>query len=974
MASDDQSKLRKHAQLRKHAEARLGPQAEHLSDMSPEELRDLVHELQTSQIELEMQNEELRRAQEELLESRDDEATRRAHEHLSLALQGAGAGTWDWDIQKEELVWSPELYDLFGIDATEVGASFEAWERVLHPDDLTAARTRIDRALRDGTSLSSEYRIVRGNGQVRWITALGHGTYDRGGCPVRMTGICIDITQRKRAEDALQESESRFQDLFEEDLTGNFLCTRDGRIVLCNAAFANIFGFASADAAAGTSMLELYPDPGERDSIVATLRAQRKLAYYQTWRKRRDGTLIHVAENLVGHFDDQGELYEIQGYVFDDTERKRAEEALRQQAQLLHLSYDAIIVWRKDGGIEHWNRGAEQLYGFTEREVAGRSTHKLLKTIHPAPWVEIEAAMRKHGYWEGELRHRAKDGHEVTVSARHQLVLGTDGIERVLETNRDITDRKRAEEALAAAKTAAEAANEAKSRFLANISHELRTPMNAILGMIDVALPKATDPTVLDCLETAKESADLLLALLNGLLDSAKIESGKLELEEAPFSLRRMLEQIASVLSVRANEKGLRFSYHVRDETPDAVIGDQMRLQQVLMNMGGNAVKFTARGNVQVVVRNLPDESAARLEFAVRDTGIGISPAAQERLFQPFGQADVSMARRFGGTGLGLSISKSLVEMMGGTLWVESEEGKGSTFYFTVRLPLAKELPSDFQAPNTLPATAPRQLRILLAEDNLANQKLATYILHGRGHFVETAVDGQEALDLAEQNCYDVILMDLQMPGMDGLEATAAMRQRDSSARRVPIIAMTARAMESDRQRCLAAGMDGYLSKPIDAVEMIRLIESLACKTSPITDISTGTSNAPEAVSPSDSIIFDPDAALSQCFNNVEMLRNMVAGFFEDVENLFPEMRRTVAAGDLVETGRLGHRMKGTVVYLAAQRAKQAAQAVEQFITGNGAPAEAEQAVDALERECLVLKAVLNEHPLANKVAQDQSN
>ena len=286
------------------------------------------------------------------------------------------------------------------------------------------------------------------------------------------------------------------------------------------------------------------------------------------------------------------------------------------------------------------------------------------------------------------------------------------------------------------AKAAAEAANVAKSQFLANMSHELRTPMNAILGMIDVALPKAIDPTVQDCLQTARGSADLLLTLLNDLLDSAKIESGKLELESAPFSLRRMLDQITRVLAVRASEKGLCFllprarrNAGCGRRATACACSKSCSIWPATPSSSPSAAKLEIESSTPCRTTTRPS-----LEFAVRDTGIGIPPAGLERLFQPFAQADASMARRFGGTGLGLSICKSLVEMMGGRIWVESEVGKGSTFYFTVRLPLAKELPADFEAPVAIPTAACAQLRILLVEDNPANQKLATYILQDRGH------------------------------------------------------------------------------------------------------------------------------------------------------------------------------------------------------------------------------------------------
>jgi CheY-like chemotaxis protein/HPt (histidine-containing phosphotransfer) domain-containing protein len=518
--------------------------------------------------------------------------------------------------------------------------------------------------------------------------------------------------------------------------------------------------------------------------------------------------------------------------------------------------------------------------------------------------------------------------------------------------------------------------------------------MNAILGMIDMALPKATEPFVQDCLQTAKSSADLLLTLLNDLLDSAKIESGKLELESAPFSLRRMLDQIARVLSARASEKGLRFDCRMPESTPDAVLGDRVRLQQVLLNLTGNAVKFTQRGEVEVSVRCLArDDRDACLVFSVRDTGIGIQPSDLERLFQPFTQGDPSMARRFGGTGLGLSISKSLVQMMGGQIRVESEPGAGTTFSFDIRLPLTKGLPASGDVPGHVPAAVCAPLRILLVEDNPANQKVAHYILQGRGHAVEIAGDGQEAVCLAEQVRYDVILMDVQMPEMNGLEATAAIRAREyaggeNGGRRVPIVAMTAHAMQGDRDRCLAAGMDGYLCKPVQREELIEAVERLANRGLGRREERFGTSDEGLGVSdqpdrrdggfegdnrvvadprhlvsdPSllipDSAPFNLDDALARLDGNLGLFREMAGYFFSDAGKLLPEIQAAAAAGDATAMERNAHRLKGTLLYLGAEAAVKTVARVE-TAGRSGNLADADAAIRSMEEEVTRLAAAL---------------
>jgi signal transduction histidine kinase/CheY-like chemotaxis protein/HPt (histidine-containing phosphotransfer) domain-containing protein len=513
---------------------------------------------------------------------------------------------------------------------------------------------------------------------------------------------------------------------------------------------------------------------------------------------------------------------------------------------------------------------------------------------------------------------------------------------------------------LAAAKAAAEAANRAKSEFLANISHELRTPMNAILNMVDLALPKQGDPTAADFLRTAKESADLLLALLNDLLDTAKIESGKLEIESAPFNLRRVIGQAEGILSVRASIKGISFSCRISPEIPEILVGDQVRLRQVILNLSGNAIKFTEQGQVDVTIHlESQDLNGACLRFEIRDTGIGIKPEDLERIFHPFAQADLSTARRYGGTGLGLTISSSLIGLMGGRIWAESEPGKGSTFHFTVCLPVGQKSADELTASETA-LEAASKLKILLVEDHLPSQKLATYILEERGHMVEVAGSGQHALTLTQGKRYDVILMDVQMPDMGGIEATAAIRAREGNHRRVPIIAMTAYAMQSDRERCLAAGMDGYLAKPIEKNQLIATVERLAGSVIEGVSQETSADSRPELSMPSKAPTFNADLALERCYNQPRLLQEMIEYFQAEVDSLLPQMHSALEKCDWNTFGHLGHRLKGTLVYLGAEPAVEAAQRAESLERHGGSPEKAHEIFQALERQCAILRAILS--------------
>ena len=392
---------------------------------------------------------------------------------------------------------------------------------------------------------------------------------------------------------------------------------------------------------------------------------------------------------------------------------------------------------------------------------------------------------------------------------------------------RDITDSTNAEMAAAEARERAEKANQSKSDFLAMISHEIRTPMNGITGMSQLLLETSLNKDQQDCAETIAQSAQSLLALINDVLDFSRIEAGKLSIERAPIDLSSLVGEVAQLLRVRADEKGLKLLTEYPVDSPRAFYGDALRIRQILFNLAGNAVKFTAAGEVKIEVKI---EYVAGSEFAVsvfvRDTGIGIAAEKLQMVFQKFTQADLSTTRRYGGSGLGLSISRSLAELMGGSIHAKSEMGQGSEFRLDLHLDAAPE--NSLQRKEVSRDLVPllESLNILLVEDNKVNQKLAVRLVERLGCKASVAENGLEALALLDRYDYDLILMDCQMPEMDGYETTRRIREGEHGRRRVPIVAITANAMESDLERCLASGMDAYLTKPIDFIKLRDALET----------------------------------------------------------------------------------------------------------------------------------------------------
>ncbi len=811
----------------------------------------------------------------------------------------------------------------------------------------------------------------------------------------------------------------------------------------------------------------------------------------------RDGALQLARRDLEARVERR--THQLQNEI---NERRLAERELEERKSFLNSVIEnspvCIVAMASDGAVQMCNPAFEKLFQYKQEDFLGRSIMSVLAP--PGRLGEIEANLKS--VREGHTTHivtrrRRRDGTLVDVEAFAVPLITDHAITGVLVLYQDITDRIRAEEGLVRAKEEAEAASRAKSEFLANMSHEIRTPMNGIIGMTELTLETVLNAEQREYLGMVKTSADSLLTLINDILDFSKIEAGKLELEMIDFELKRNLGEILKTLALRAHLKNLELAWRVGPGVPERLKGDMGRLRQILVNLVGNAVKFTERGEVAVdVEKQAEDESGVLLHFRVRDTGIGIPTEKQHMIFDAFTQADSSASRKYGGTGLGLAITSRLVDLIGGKLWVESEPGKGSTFHFTghfgfageaghalessdpellsglrvlvvddnatnrtilvemlsawsmrpaaaeggavaledLRLAHDQGLPfslviTDMQMPEmdgctlsaeirrspkfgeipivllsssvrlgesarcrklaiasylakpvqpsellnallaalskprVVPDPTPRpyapaevktpKLTILLAEDNAVNRTLATALLERRGHTVLATENGREALDALERESVDLILMDVQMPVMDGFEAIRAIRTKEQrTGAHLPIIALTAHAMKGDRERCLAAGADEYVTKPIRIAELLAAMNR----------VNTGTVGAAPVEQPANPEVvssgMDMAAALERVEGDRDLLDEIARLFAEECPSTMEAIRQALDARDARAVEMIAHRLKGSALSLGAPKVSQAASELEQHVRTGGLEG-APQLIESLTREVGLLLPVL---------------
>ncbi|MBI4516003.1 MAG: PAS domain S-box protein [Deltaproteobacteria bacterium] len=631
-------------------------------------------------------------------------------------------------------------------------------------------------------------REVIGQRQDGTLVALELSVSDsRSGDRCLFTAIARDIAERKHTEEVLRESEERYRMLAENNY--DLVCQIDvaGRYLWVNNNYTTMLGY-QPDELLGRNALE-FINPDDLPAVLAE--AQKPVARWEYRFRHRDGSW-HWMESVGKPY--RSAVGQDAAVIIsrDVSERKRTEDVLRSSEEhfrsLVENTRDLIVILNRDGTPRYHSPSIERVLGYKPDELNAQNT---FEWVHPDDRAKVVDLFARGIQTPGttasvEYRFRHKDGSWRVLEAIGTNLIDHPVVAGVVFNSRDITERRQMEAELEQAKEAAEAATRAKSEFLANMSHEIRTPLNGVIGMTELALDTPLSPEQREYLEMAKSSADTLMTVINDILDFSKIEAGKLDLEQVGFGLRAYLGRTLKMLAVRAQQKGLGLGCQVALGVPDDLVGDPGRLGQIVFNLVGNAIKFTERGEIAVRVEEEGrTDTAVCLHFTVSDTGVGIPADKQGVIFKAFEQGDGSMARRYGGTGLGLAICSNLVRLMGGRLWVESEAGRGSAFHFTASFgvqPAAARAPAAAVCglpPATRQRTRP--LHVLLAEDNVVNQRLVSRLLEKRGHTVTVAGNGREALALSEQISFDLVLMDVQMPEMDGCEATAAIRRREQS-------------------------------------------------------------------------------------------------------------------------------------------------------------------------------------------------
>jgi two-component system sensor histidine kinase/response regulator len=760
-----------------------------------------------------------------------------AREQLSIALQSANMGSWKLYVQEGRLEADNNTKRLYGLRDVALDGSLQQWFQYIHPDDVPALQQAMQQTLAQrAVNYRVTFRIQAPGGSCRYIMSIGKFSYDDAGAATVASGVVWDVSDIKLAEQAMLEQKTALQGI----LDNSPLCTAfsaGGVFKYVNPEFVRQFGVQLNDPAH-----TIYPSPEDRDALVAKLNEKGMVRNHEMQLRTKGGVLREFLATFMPftHDNQKG----VMGWLLDITDRKNMEQELKRSHFLADIALELT-------GSGHWYVDYSEPDYYYQSERAARILGEPIKPDGryrlDAEWfarleeanAETAAltAERYQGAIDGKYPSydsiyaykRPVDGEIVWVHAAGKLVRDSDTnkILYMYGAYQDITDQKAAEVEILKAKEVAEEATKAKSDFLANMSHEIRTPMNAIIGMSHLALQTPLDKKQRNYIEKVNRAGENLLGIINDILDFSKIEAGKMSMESIDFHLEDVMDHLANLVGMKTEDKGLELLFSTPADVPTALVGDPLRLGQVLINLGNNAVKFTESGEVVIGVEKVADhDDGIELHFWVKDTGIGMTPEQCSKMFQSFSQADASTTRKYGGTGLGLAISKNLVELMRGRIWVESVAGQGSTFHFHARLGVQKnpQIRRMFQAEELLGT------RVLVVDDNASAREILSTMAKTFGLEVDVARDGSEALRLIEQADhkvlpYDLVLMDWKMPVMDGVEAVRQIRS-ETLSKTPAVIMVTAFGREEAMTSASERGVQihNVLTKPVTPSTLLEAI------------------------------------------------------------------------------------------------------------------------------------------------------
>ncbi|MRV73373.1 PAS domain S-box protein [Duganella sp. FT92W] len=881
---------------------------------------------------------------------RAEEAMQASTERYRQIVQTAAEGIWMTDAQDRTTFVNPTMARMLGYEVEEMidlpMASFM-------DDDGQALLRQHQRRRPSGQAEQGDVRFFRKDHSTLWGLLSTTQVNDETGAYAGMLAMITDITDRRLADLALRNSSRRMASVFNAVTNGLVVLNGDGLILESNAAATRMLG-AAAQPGAG-----LWPGVHEDGSIFArdehpvylALVSGRSVRDVVMGVHQPDGTQCWLSVNAEPMKDELGDTPMAVVGLTDISYRKRSEDALRQGEQrlqeIIKIMPIGLYIKSPDGRFQLMNPACEAQFGFRFHELNSGDD----SPFHSPDVVAMIRARDRDTFAGGVLVDYEETVWNPTLREQRHLrtfkkpVLDDQGQPAYLICmSIDITDSKRAErelrelnehleervarrtEQLDQAKQLAEEASQAKGQFLANMSHEIRTPMNGVIGMAYLALKTDLDPRQRDYLEKIRFAGEHLLGIIDDILDISKIEAGKLEIEHVDFALDHVIQTLTTVVAPKAAGKGLNLVFDIDPKLPPVLRGDPLRLGQVLINYTNNAIKFSDQGNIVVKVINvLSDTSQCQVRFEVRDHGIGLSEQEISKLFQSFQQADTSTTREHGGTGLGLAICKQLAQLMGGEVGVTSTPGEGSTFWFTALLGVSSRavpeiISSVSDAAAELVASARtaavmqslKHARILLVEDNTFNQQIALEMLEEAGTSVCLANNGEEALELLRQASFDCVLMDVQMPLMDGLEATRRIRA-DPRLADLRVLAMTATATSEDRVRCLDAGMDDFISKPIQPALMYQTIANWL----PAQRVDEAEARAAQRLGGSykptlsgDPAIIDLSVLAQLLGYHPQKIRKFAFKFLHTTKDGFDEIDACMKAGNLDRVRELGHRIK----------------------------------------------------------------